>query len=214
MNPEKETFETWNKMAALYQEKFMEQELYNDSYRAFCDAVKKPDARILDLACGPGNITRYLLQRRPGYRVEGIDIAPNMVTLAQENNPAARFSVMDCRDLYRLEAGYDGIICGFALPYLSEQECGKLISDAYRLLQPQGVLYLSFVEGDPAASGYKSSSSGDRVYFNFHDLKLVTRQLLQAGFETPALLKVPYPRPEAPGEMHTVLIAGKGSTAG
>jgi hypothetical protein len=31
MDRYKETFETWNKVASLYQDKFMELDLYNDS---------------------------------------------------------------------------------------------------------------------------------------------------------------------------------------
>lgn len=34
--PYQETFETWNKIAGLYEEKFMDLDLYNQSY----DAVK------------------------------------------------------------------------------------------------------------------------------------------------------------------------------
>ena len=32
MDKYEETFATWNKMASMYQEKFMELEIYNESY--------------------------------------------------------------------------------------------------------------------------------------------------------------------------------------
>lgn len=61
MDPYKETFETWNKVASLYQEKFMELKLYNDTYDLICNVVIKNKATILEIGCGSGNITRYLL---------------------------------------------------------------------------------------------------------------------------------------------------------
>lgn len=39
----------------------MDLDLYNDTYDAFCQAVYKPGARIFEIGCGPGNITRYVL---------------------------------------------------------------------------------------------------------------------------------------------------------
>lgn len=55
-----ETFETWNKVASLYEENFMNLEVYNESYDLFCNTVHTPNASILEIGCGPGNITKYL----------------------------------------------------------------------------------------------------------------------------------------------------------
>ncbi len=38
--------------------------------------------RILELACGTGNITRGLAQK--GYRVDAVDISDEMLTIAQD----------------------------------------------------------------------------------------------------------------------------------
>jgi hypothetical protein len=72
-----------------------------------------------------------------------------MIELAKVNNPAAEFMVMDLRDISQLNKKYNGIICGFGLPYLSESEAKSFINECYNLLLENGVLYLSFVEGDP-----------------------------------------------------------------
>ncbi len=120
MDNYQETFETWNKLASLYQDKFMDLELYNESYDAFCNSIAKDNAKILEIGCGPGNITKYLLSKRPNYQIYGIDVAPNMIELARENNPTARFDVMDCRNISEINQDFDGIVCGFCLPYLSE----------------------------------------------------------------------------------------------
>lgn len=60
MDNYEETFETWNKVASLYQEKFMDLDLYDDTYETVCGSVSKDKAALLEIGCGPGNITKYL----------------------------------------------------------------------------------------------------------------------------------------------------------
>ena len=79
MDSYQETFNTWNKIALLYQDKFMDLDLYNESYDSFCELIPKQQASILEIGCGPGNITQYILTKRPDFIIEGIDVAPNMV---------------------------------------------------------------------------------------------------------------------------------------
>ncbi len=209
MNHNEETFQTWNKVAKAYQDKFMDLDLYNDSYDYFCKAVKKDDARILDAGCGPGNITRYLLSKKPAYKILGLDIAPNMIKLAEQNNPGAGFRVMDIREIGSMETTYDGIICGFSLPYLSPEESLQLISDAYELLNEAGVLYLSFVEGDPTQSGFQTASTGDRSYFHYHSLAGFTEHLQYCGFGELVTFNLEYNKNETDKEVHTIIIAKK-----
>lgn len=209
MDKHQETFETWNKIASLYEEKFMDLDLYNHTYDQFCDAIKSDHAGILDIGCGPGNISRYLLRKRPDFRVEGIDLAPNMIELARKNNPGASFSVADVRNLHLRNYKVDGIICGFCLPFLTTSECKKLISDAYKLLKENGIFYLSFVPGNPDESRFISGSNGDRVFFNFHDPETIKHELKVAGFEMPEVHNISFTKSNGDNEIHTIFISGK-----
>ena len=49
-----ETFKTWDKVASLYQDKFMNLDLYNDTYDFFCSSLPKPNSKILEIGCEPG----------------------------------------------------------------------------------------------------------------------------------------------------------------
>lgn len=209
MDPYKETFETWNKVASLYQEKFMGLKLYNDTYDLICNVVIKNKATILEIGCGSGNITRYLLSKRPDFNIFGIDIAPNMIELAKINNPKANFAVMDSRNISEIETKYDAIVCGFCLPYLSETDSQKLIFEANYLLNNSGFLYLSFVEGDPNKSGFQAGSTGNRSYFYYHNLDQLKAQLLQNSFEDLKIFKVEYKKSEKEQDIHTIITAKK-----
>lgn len=209
MDKYKETFETWNKVAALYQEKFMGLELYNESYDFICESVSMERAKLLEIGCGPGNIAKYLLSKRPDFDIVGIDIAPKMIELAQNNNPSARFMIMDSREIDRLEAKFDGIICGFCLPYLSQADRRKLIKDCCNLLHEDGLFYVSFIEGDPDKSGFQTGSTGHRSYFYYHTLNDLREELAENHFMELKTFKVEYVRSKDDVQVHTILTARK-----
>ena len=208
MDQYKETFDTWNKIAELYQDKFMNLDLYNNTYDFFCDVITKQNAKLLEIGCGPGNITKYLLKKNSHFDILGIDIAPNMIELAKKNNPAANFVVMDTREINTLNNKFDGIIAGFCLPYLSQTECQDLILNSYELLNDNGIIYLSFVEGNDEESGFKVGNAG-RVYFYYHNINALKERLIKTKFQEIETFKVSYKKSETESEMHTILIAKK-----
>ncbi|HZW63862.1 MAG TPA: class I SAM-dependent methyltransferase [Flavobacteriaceae bacterium] len=208
MDKYSETFTTWNSIASIYQDKFMDMDLYNHTYDYICNSVTKPKAKLLEIGCGPGNITKYLLSKRPDFNIFGIDIAPNMIELAERNNPTACFAVMDIRQIINLKTKYDGIVAGFCLPYLSQTETNQLISSAYQLLNNEGLLYLSFVEGNPDKSDYKQGSGG-RVFFNYYDTSRLKAQLIKEKFDKIQTFKIKYKTSETTFDIHTILTAKK-----
>ncbi|MBK9737451.1 MAG: class I SAM-dependent methyltransferase [Saprospiraceae bacterium] len=209
MDKNKETNETWNKVAKLYQNKFMDLDLYNDTYDFICHTILKENAKILDIACGPGNITKYLLSKRPDFDIFGIDYAPNMIALAKKNNPTASFALMDSGQIGEIKTKFDGIVCGFCLPYLSQTDCKKLITDSYSLLNENGLIYLSFVSGDPKKSGFQVGSSGDRTYFYFHNVDDLIEQLVVSKFGGIRTNSVAYRKSESEIDIHTIITAEK-----
>ncbi len=145
MDSYKITFQTWDKVAGKYQNKFMNMNLYDDTYDAFCNLIEKPNSKILEIGCGPGNITKYMLSKRPDFEVEAIDTSPNMIRLARDNNPTSNFRIMDCRQINTITEKFDAIMCGFCMPYLSKDDCAKLIKDSSFLLNNEGILYFSAI---------------------------------------------------------------------
>lgn len=203
------TFQTWNKIAGLYQKKFMDLDLYDDSYNLFCQQIPKSNPSILEIACGPGNITRYLLRQRPDFDILGIDIAPNMIELAKKNNPKANFKVMDCRALDQLNESYDAIICGFCMPYLSKEDCATLIQNSTSLLNENGILYFSTIEGDYQNSGFEFGSTGDRTFVYYYDVDHLKTELIKNQFKILHLIKKNYPKGDQSAQIHLIFIAQK-----
>lgn len=185
MERSKTAIDIFNHHALEYQEKFMDVSLYSDSLDLFCGSVHRENARVLELACGPGNITSYLLEKRPDFRITATDMAPNMLELGKLNNPQAEFTLLDCKNVNRLTEKYDAIVGGFCLPYLSKKDTLKLIADAAAILNTGGIIYLSTMEGDYQNSGIRKPSSGEGpgMYIYFHEAEYLLDGLEKNGFQ-------------------------------
>ena len=207
MDKTKVAVDIFDKRAKEYQEKHKDVSLYGDSLDLFCDLINKGDAAILELACGPGNVTKYLLNKRPGFKILGIDLSPNMLRLAEINNPDAEFQLMDCRDILELNNKYDAIACGFCLPYLSMEEAEKLIDDATKLLNPKGVIYISTMEDDYSKSGWQKGSNGDEIYMQYHQADYLADALVRNHFKLIEIERKDYPYEDGTNGIDLILIA-------
>lgn len=197
--------EAFDKSAKIYQDKFMDVSLYAAPFNVFFENIPDDGANILDIACGPGNITKYLLDRKPEYDILGIDLSSKMLELAQTNNPTAKFQLMDCRQINKIEQKFDGITCGFCLPYLTRKEAVDLIATASGLLKPGGVFYLSTMEeNQDNQSRYQLSSTGDQVWVNYHKEDYLTKGFHENNFEVICLKR--YNSPDKDGLMITDLV--------
>lgn len=204
------TFQTWDKLATGYQDKFMDLDLYNDTYDRFCTLVEKQGASVFEVGCGPGNITRYLLHKRPDFNIKATDVAPSMLALAKKNNPSIETALLDCRDIDKINAHFDGIVSGFCMPYLSKEDCGKFIEDCSRLLPSGGVLYFSAIEGSYDHSAYETSSDGKySVFVYYHEAGYLLKWLELYGFETPECFRKPYTKADGTDTVHIIFIARK-----
>ena len=209
MDKTKIAVDVFDKWAIEYQDRFMNVDSYSDTFDLFCEHIQSENANLLELACGPGNITKYLLTKRPDLKILGTDLAPNMIRLAKINNPDAEFQLMDCRDIDMLHKKYDAIMCGFCLPYLSREEAIKLISDASKLLNPHGVLYLSTMEDDYHKSGFRKGSKGDEIYMHFHEADYLTAALEKNNFRIIDLHRQDYPEQDGTKMVDLVIVAEK-----
>jgi len=173
MDRTQQAVEIFNKYAFEYQDRFMDVSLYSTSFNFFCDSITTNNANILELACGPGNVSKYLLNKRPDFKLLGTDLSFNMIQLAKKNNPTAEFQLLDAREIRTIQNKYDGIMCGFCLPYLTMNETQKLIHEAWKLLHSKGLLYLSTMEDEYSNSGIRKGSQGDEIFMHYyteHDL--------------------------------------------
>ena len=175
----------FNKYAKSYENKFMDSDLFHDTYDSFLAYLSSDESAILDIGCGPGNITKYLLDNLPKLKVLGIDIADEMLQLAKNNNPSANFKLMNCNSIHTINTSFDGIMNGFCLPYLSKEEVSTFIKNSYRLLNTNGILYISTMEDSYENSKYVGPSSGgnEALYTYYYPENYLKSILLENRFK-------------------------------
>ena len=100
-------------------------------YRRFADERARPffdlvarigtDAprSVVDLGCGPGDLTVDLARRWPGAAILGIDSSAEMIAAARrgEQRPGVSFTVADLRD-WQPDAPVDVLVCNAVLQWV------------------------------------------------------------------------------------------------
>jgi len=101
-------------------------------------AEVKPGARLLDLACGTGDLTFEGARR--GAVAVGLDITPGMIDLARVKPGGARVSwlVGDMAALPVADGSFDIVTTGYGLRNTSD--LSGALADIHRVLRPGGVL--------------------------------------------------------------------------
>ena len=112
-----------------------------------------PAARVLDLACGTGDLACAAATALPGSRVTGVDASPRMIALARNRAPALGvldFSEGDMSRLGFADASTDAVTAGYAFRNAPDHRVG--LREAARVLRPGGVLVtLDFYRPDSRA---------------------------------------------------------------
>lgn len=158
----------------------------------------QPGMRVLDLACGPGTLTRLLAGLvSPDGDVIGVDLAQGMIDIARAAGiPNARFEVMDIERLAFPDGSFDAAVCGHGLQFTSDLM--QAIREARRVLRAHGRFAASVPLGEankfvwkeldkvidrwlpPAPKAIDQTATRDVV----GDAVAFRQAALDAGFET------------------------------
>lgn len=142
-----------------------------------------PGDRVLDVACGPGNIARSLASHvGDGGRVVGVDASPSMLERAVHDSvrythrSRLAFVRGDAVDLPFAPGSFDAVSC-FAALYLFDRPFDALASMA-TALRPGGRLAIMTTRRVPVAGELFSRLSGVRMFADDE----VTSALAELGF--------------------------------
>ena len=114
--------------------------------RATVDALALPaGSRVLDLACGTGDLSRAAA-KRGGHTVVGTDLSAGMLAANQAGVPVVE---SDAGHLPFAAGAFDGLVCGYALRNFTD--LAAMFAEAARVLRAGG--RLAALEVDAPTSG-------------------------------------------------------------
>jgi SAM-dependent methyltransferase len=125
---------------------------------AFLEHVKpqlSPRAPLLDAGCGRGR--NALALSRLGFTVYACDLSPVALAIAkgraQDIALPIRFQVSDLTCLPYAKHTFSATICVHVLPYHFKADIVKGMREFWRVLQPNGWLYLDLLDPEDAEYG-------------------------------------------------------------
>ncbi|OHT88907.1 class I SAM-dependent methyltransferase [Mycobacteroides saopaulense] len=141
--------------------------------------------RLLDVACGPGNFTKYLGQQlNPDALAVGLDFSEPMLRRAVRVNAADGVAYLraDARTLPFDDGSFDAVCC-FAALYLVPEPF-KVLDEMIRVLAPGGrIAVMTSCTRGPAALRSASVTLAARSGLHGFDRSDITSVLRDKGFQ-------------------------------
>lgn len=132
-----EAIERWNNIHSNYERDKIK---YDDWLELFQRAIDNCKTPIIDLGCGSGNDTLYLVER--GKKVIPCDYSSNAIQNIQKNFPEVERT--ECFDMTKglpFEDNFTDIIIGdLSLHYFTERKTFEILDEIKRVIKPDGIL--------------------------------------------------------------------------
>jgi SAM-dependent methyltransferase len=154
-----------------------------------------PDGPVVDLGCGPAQVSHYLAAR--GRTMIGIDFAPGMLAAAGRMVPQASLIAADLVSLPLRPSTCAAVIASYCLHHLPKARLGSALAGLRRVLVPGGLLVVITHGG---GSEELLDQPTGAVVLSTYSVAELTDRLRSAGLN-PELTRTRPPRPgEYPAE--------------
>lgn len=103
-------------------------------------AVQGLHGKVLDVACGTGDMVVELLRTRhaASLQVTGVDLSEEMLAIAKRKAPQAEYRLADAEHLPFGDASFDAVTCAFGVRNFVHLEAG--LKEMLRVLKPGGCM--------------------------------------------------------------------------
>jgi ubiquinone/menaquinone biosynthesis C-methylase UbiE len=132
----------YNRLAAIYDSRWNNYLSKSLSFLVEWAEIP-PEAAILDVACGTGELAKLLLAKNPQQQITGIDISGSMLEVAKKKLRAYSNVNLDNTSVTSLpfaDESFDIIICASAFHYFESPQLA--LDQMKRVLKPQGKLII------------------------------------------------------------------------
>jgi ubiquinone/menaquinone biosynthesis C-methylase UbiE len=101
----------------------------------------EPDARILDLCCGSGQVTGILLEYSDD--VTGLDVSPLSLSRCRRNVPQAKYVEALAEEMPFADGTFDLVHTSAAMHEMNRSQLAQIFAQVYRVLKSGGTFTLA-----------------------------------------------------------------------
>ncbi|WJL97202.1 class I SAM-dependent methyltransferase [Microbacterium sp. ET2] len=145
-------------------------------------ADARPSRRVLDAGCGAGRMLTHLQSASPRLEVTGVDLSEEMIALAQQAHPTARFVHADITDTPFEAEQFDAVLAWYSIIHLAPPQLQNVVTEFARLLAPGGLILLSYHVGAGERQLIKPYGHDIELRAFLHQTDGVVEMLAAAGF--------------------------------
>lgn len=172
----------YGEIAEVYEAFFPSLHRYEGRVERFLGETVAPGRRVLDVGCGPGQLTREL---EPTVQVVGLDLSPEMIERARQGRPSGEYRVYSYRDPVPGELGrFDVALAVGCLDFCDDLP--RTLGHVSEALKPGGRLLFTVLERRPGLEGHEEAqcqvhTEGQEVTLYFWSFAETARALEAAG---------------------------------
>ncbi len=159
---------------------------------------------VLELGCGTGALTRYLLEMKPDMRLIGLDVSPSCVHEAIKRFKPYLGADFQVANAYQLPIESDSADVMVAASVIHHLDVEQALKESFRVLKPGGVIWFSepnmvnpqvAIEKNVRFVGKLLQNSEDETaFFRWR----IAKQLLKVGFQNVKVTPYDFLHPAIP----------------
>jgi ubiquinone/menaquinone biosynthesis C-methylase UbiE len=132
---------TFNQLAKRYDSSLYGRQASRIYSRILERLDRYPYGAVLDVGCGTGTVLS-MIPRKAGVRLYGVDLAPEMIKVAQDRmGPAVELKVGDSEHLPWPDSSFDAVLCSYSFHHYPQPE--KVLLEMRRVLRSDGQVVIA-----------------------------------------------------------------------
>ena len=173
-----QTTDTYNKSAEALRDKFNNMGARVDDIEKGFSYIDKKNPFVFEIGCGNGRDAKEIVKHTSNYL--GNDISKELIHIAQEYVPGARFETADV-DEYEFPDGIDIVFSFASLLHSDKQAMKTILQRLSKALNDKGIIFIS-LKRDEYHKKTKEDKFGTRTFY-YYNSKLI-EELAGDSFKT------------------------------
>lgn len=142
-----------------------------DIDKAFQQAGNPREARVVEIGCGDGRDARSIARKAAWYL--GFDVSEELIKIAQEYVPEAKFLVADAAN-FKFPPSIDIVFAFASLLHLDKEELKVVLKNVHQGLNSGGVFYVSVKYSPRYKKVIKNDQYGKRLFYLYNEKTLIS----------------------------------------